>query len=258
MNLNPITVLNERNEKKTVDRNIQVESDHKKFTRLKYNREVNAVRVRKMVKSLEEENLLDVNPILVTPVNGKHAIIDGQTREAATAILGLPVPYISLDAAGLREIIILNANLTKWELNDYLHAYMMLNNKNYIRLHEFKEEYGLSLMKAISVLEYNFDDTQLRDRFKVGNFTIVDYEKSEEFASFYNELKKHVIDTSWASRDFFRAVAKIFNKVDRRKFLEKLKKHDINLKRQADLKSYLFQFDTAWNYHKSRNVQRLI
>lgn len=237
---------------------IQSTSNYSDFVILPENRRIVPKYLKKLIFSIQENNMLRFNPILV---NRKKEVIDGQHRLEAAKILSVPIFFLIIDIAGLKEIILLNSNIRTWILSDYLHAYMILGNYQYIRLEQFSKQYNLTLIKAICILENNFREPLfIRDRFKKGNFMIKDYEKAEHFASFYNEVKLFCIDTCYLSRDFYRAVYKIYESgIDLKDFLFLLKKYTIKIERQGSLKSYLHFFeDYVINYKKRKKILRLL
>lgn len=83
-------------------------TDYSLFKILPFNRPLIPKYIQKLVTSIQEKNTLSYNPLLV---NKKMEVIDGQRRLKAAEILSLPIFYLVLDEAGLREIILRNANI---------------------------------------------------------------------------------------------------------------------------------------------------
>ena len=89
--------------------------------------------VERIKDSIQEKDLTQFVPILVTKDNGLLMIIDGQNRYFACKELGKPIYYI--EAKGLLEsdMIVLNTNQKNWSLSDYVDFYCNQRDINYLR-----------------------------------------------------------------------------------------------------------------------------
>jgi hypothetical protein len=80
---------------KTSNVTVYVTEDYKMFTRIKGNRALNTPKIKKMVRDLKHGlNFLPDFPILVSDLNGKLKVIDGQHRLEVAMQMKKPVYYI--------------------------------------------------------------------------------------------------------------------------------------------------------------------
>ena len=88
-------------EKETV---VKTTRDYEVFKKLKGNRDVTESQVEKVIKSIKTIGLLP-NPVIV---NENMEVVDGQARVEACKRLGLAVPYMVANGAGIDTAIALN------------------------------------------------------------------------------------------------------------------------------------------------------
>lgn len=116
--------------------------DYSKFKKLKGNRNVDPVRVQRIIQSIKKVGYI-TSPLIV---NEDLEVIDGQGRLEALRILGLPVEYIVHENIGIDECISMNINQINWVDRDYIYSYADRNYKSYILLKNLMEKYKLNLM----------------------------------------------------------------------------------------------------------------
>lgn len=90
--------------------------DYSKFKKLKGNRNVDPVRVQRIIQSIKKVGYI-TSPLIV---NEDLEVIDGQGRLEALRILGLPVEYIVHENIGIDECISMNINQINWVDRDYI------------------------------------------------------------------------------------------------------------------------------------------
>jgi len=168
-------------------------TDYDLFTFISENRETKKIHIDKLKLSVQDINLLPANPIIVA--NG--LIIDGQHRYSVCKELGLPIYYIEIIGMTTEEMITamhkLNSNAKNWGLDDYLKLYVRQENKNYVNLNTFKDEFELSI--SISIYMYSgFDDIAYKNAsehsgFKDGKFEPKDEDRARKVASYYATIR---------------------------------------------------------------------
>lgn len=107
------------------------------FKRLDGNRDVLEARVKRLVKSIQNNGYIQ-NPVIV---NEKYEVIDGQGRVEALKRLGLPVDYIIVPGLGVSECVVMNQNLTNWTMTDYIKSYAELGNEAYVYFYALLKRY---------------------------------------------------------------------------------------------------------------------
>lgn len=112
--------------------------DYSIFKILDGNRSVPSTRVNKVKESIAAVGYLQI-PIVV---NQNMEIIDGQARLSAFSDLGLPIYYVIINNAGLKQCQALNTYGTKWTVKDYIISYAKGGNQNYSRLLDVMNKYN--------------------------------------------------------------------------------------------------------------------
>ena len=110
--------------------------DYAKFKYLKGNRTIKEN--GELRKSIKQSGIL-----VPIEVNENFEIIDGQTRFVIAQALGIPVPYRIAVGLDISDVIDLNSTTKTWNLNDYIHKYVVEGNENYIRLSRIIREYRI-------------------------------------------------------------------------------------------------------------------
>jgi ParB/Sulfiredoxin domain len=112
------------------------------FKRHDKNRPIDEPNLRKIMASMKACNLLEFRPILVD--QDMH-VIDGQHRLEAAKQLGLEVFYQVDTSANSENIILLNANVKPWKIDDYVNFYIQSGNVDYIEFKKFADKNGITL-----------------------------------------------------------------------------------------------------------------
>ena len=116
---------------------LEVTNDYSMFQKLKGNRPVSQLRIRKIISSITAVGYI-TSPIIV---NEKYEVIDGQGRLEALQELGLPVEYIVHPGIGIDECIAMNINQTNWSLPDYIDSYCQRGFDSYLKLKDLMNKY---------------------------------------------------------------------------------------------------------------------
>lgn len=128
--------------------------------------EVNVMRHR-----IATRNLLNLNPIIVTPY---LEIYEGKKRLAAARAEGLSLSYVIDETLSVGDIIADRGEPRGWEFDQYCLYYAEQGRKQYAKLIEFAAEHQLPLGAAASLLKggSSQDTSQILTDFKRGLFTI--------------------------------------------------------------------------------------
>jgi len=197
-------------------------NDYSMFKTLQGNRNVNKLHVKRLKESFRQAYLL--SPIVV---NEKYEIIDGQHRFQAAMEMNLPINFIVCNHYSLKEVQMLNTNMTNWKKIDYLNAYCDLNFPEYLKFRNFMRrfpEFGMASCETIltdslagghktsssSVLkgDINKSGSYAIRYFQEGDLEIPNYEKSIENAEKIMMIKPYY--DGFNRNTFVRAMIGIF------------------------------------------------
>ena len=124
---------------------IQITNNYKLFGKLKGNRVVDPVHVKKLRKSLRKKHIKEVPIIVVcnpTPEDGREPflIIDGQHRCDALKEENLPITFVVVDGVEYQDessildvVELLNTSSMEWDVTDFMGSKCELGDENYIR-----------------------------------------------------------------------------------------------------------------------------
>lgn len=109
-------------------------NDYSKFKFIPENRITVKSHIAKLVGSIDKVNLLLDFPIIV---DNDFNVLDGQNRLEACIIKKIPVYYKFAKLMNKSHISIINTVSKKWIMEDFMHQYVKLGNKNYILFKDF-------------------------------------------------------------------------------------------------------------------------
>lgn len=228
-------------------------TDYSLFDTVGGNRDLNKPHIKRLVKSIRENNLLEQNPIIV---DGDGKVIDGQHRLEAAKELQVPIYYLVVQDGGLQDVQRLNANMKPWTLVDYLNSYIKLQKQDYIILRDFQAKYKLSLASAIELCSTNWSGNSA-ETFRQGNFVIKDLAQASAVAEMYRAFCEFSDPSAAKSKEFLRAVRDVYklNTVSMRQMLKKLKYTPEKIKKQASRMDYLRVFERIYNLRQREKVR---
>lgn len=134
-----------------MSKKIYTTSNYDLFRHLIDNREVKTRTTQKIKESFSSVGYI-TNPIIV---NEKMEVIDGQNRLEALRQLGMPVDYIIVEGAGIKECRALNINQSNWSTNDWINSYADGGNLNYMRIRNLLKEYSEFSLQTIGFATNN-------------------------------------------------------------------------------------------------------
>lgn len=160
--------------------------DYSIFEKLIGNRSVEPSRAENLKKSFKEIGYR-MNP---TMVNEDLAIVEGQGRVEACKQLGLPVFFVVDPGAGPRECAVMNTNMKKWTIFDYINMYDDGGNESYKRFNQLLKDYkGLPFKAIYSALTglAEFNDVRVKNgKLKVSE---EQYENARNTLDFFRRLE---------------------------------------------------------------------
>ncbi len=223
-------------------------NEYYKFKKIKGNRDIKESHLKRLIKAIKNENLLNSNPIIV---NSNHEIIDGQHRLQAARKLKLPIFYTIEKDYTLSEVHILNANTKVWNLKDFLIGYTNAKIKSYQLLYGLVQDEKLTVPILLCMLGYQ-KSGKIIEIFKSGNFELTK-EEVEEVKEIHEELKpfKHFFNC-YPRRFVILYVNKIreHEKFDHKRLIKNLnnKKFIDKIKRQSNDREYIQLFEYIYNF----------
>lgn len=181
-------------------------TDYGMFKVIKGNRSLSPKQVTNLMKSIDRENLLEANPILI---NEDMEVVDGQHRLEAAKRLKIPIYYVTDGKSNLDSVRRLNYYKKSWQLIDFVDSYVKNGNKEYILLKKFIDKYNLSVSRAMDILyplaKYGEKNSILLD----GEFSSTGIEMATTWANMALEVNKYSSQNVWRNRSFLRAVQKL-------------------------------------------------
>ena len=157
-------------------------TDYNKFGKLKGNRAINELHVRKLVESIKEKDL--EMPIAV---DENLNVLDGQHRLEAYKIVGNPITYFIKSQFDLQDVRNVNSVNRKWNLTEYLMSFCKLGKKDYQLLEWFHRTYEFGIVECIAMLNgKGYVNATLRKEFKKGNFVLDNLEQGKTWAKNIN------------------------------------------------------------------------
>lgn len=222
-------------------------TDYDMFKFIKGNRSLKENQVERLVESIKDKNLLDVNPIIV---NKNLEVIDGQSRLMAAKQLNVPIFYTVAKAANLEDVRLLNINVKTWGMEDYLDSYLAQNIPDYYTLKKFHEEYAIPITISLQLLSGMSDRQEVRLSFKSGDFKVVSLGQAKRIAEKLLDIREFADRGIWRSRDFIQAVIALDKdkKISHEKLLKQFKKNDLTIYRQGSTQDYLRRFTEVYNF----------
>ena len=234
---------------------IQKTTNYSKFAKVEGNREVKQSRAKAMAKKMAKQNLMPYLPAVVKRENGKLRILDGQSRVAASEMLGFPVYYVLTDDGVDVDIIAdINSGAKNWTPKDYINYFAENGNEHYIALRQFITDTEIPCQTAVALLSGNVVNTGARQaqKFKQGLFEIKETRLAYRVGNIISALRAMGCNTA-THRYYTCALAKLVRTsvFDDQRFLAKAKRQIAKLVRCADTDCVIRVIDEIYN-HGSR------
>jgi len=226
---------------------IHFTTDFGSFKRLKGNRAINELHVRKLVEAIKEKDLQI--PIIVDHVLN---VLDGQHRLEAYKIVGNPISYIIKEQFELQDVRNVNSVNRKWNLSEYLMSYCKLGKKDYQLLEWFHRTYEFGIVECIAMLNgKGYCNTTSRKEFKKGHFVIDDLEQGKTWAKNINACGEYF--EYYKKRSFVHAmITCLKDKTFKWSiFHQRLKNNSSKLKNQAGRNDFIVNIERVYNHGTS-------
>lgn len=232
---------------------IKKSSNYEQFGTLNGNRELKELRVQKLMKSIQEKNMLEENPVIIS--TGK--VIDGQTRIEAAKRLKIPFYYIEREGANIDDVRRLNIYSSPWTINDFMDSYIKLGNEDYMILRDFTKKYNLPISVGVALLSSGDAKSGPHlNYFKAGKFKVTHLKDADEKASALMKIQPYTEGHIWRTRDFISALIRVWSKVDKDKFQEKVTSRGVLIRTRITVKDYLRDLEDIYNHGLKENQIR--
>lgn len=176
--------------------------DYDQFNEITSNREVNQSHLNSLVISIQENNLLHLNPIIV---NDQNDIIDGQHRRKAAKKLGVFLYYVVDDKITRDDIAKLNSNSKNWNMLDYVNFYCVEKVQEYLILSKLIREHPkISISSLVHIL--NKEYRRNTKEFKDGKLIVDNYDNAIEIITAVEKVRNLNINHAY-DRNFILALA---------------------------------------------------
>ena len=214
------------------------------FNKLRGNRSVNELHVRRLVEAIKEKDLQI--PIIV---DHDMNVLDGQHRLDAYKIVGNPITYIIKDKFELQDVRNVNSVNRKWTLTEYLMSYCKLGKKDYQLLEWFHRTYEFGIAECVAMLNgKGYTNVNILKEFRKGEFVIDDLEQGKTWAKNINACGEYF--EYYKKRGFVHAMIsclkdKTFNWSI---FFKRLKNNSSKLKNQASKNDFIVNIERLYNH----------
>lgn len=223
------------------------------FKKVQGNRAVNMKHVNRLIQSINENNLLPQNPIIV---NSNMEIIDGQHRLEAAKANNWDVYYVVVDNATLDDIQKLNSTSMGWKGLDYLESYASSGKQDYIKILEKLKETKILLGILLRVYD-GFRMGSGWQSFKRGEFKIQNEQEVDEFIDKLVLIREFVPARIFNDTQFVVAIKKLLEQISIEEFIVKLAEQAEPIEKKSTVKEYLREFETVLNFKKRGDYIRL-
>lgn len=239
---------------------VEKTQDYTKFNLLSGNRPIDKGHLRKLKKSIEENNRLNLHPIIV---NKNFEIIDGQHRLQAAKELGVDIYYIKSDTINDDHLIESNVNQKSFEAENYI-EYFSTKNKlpDYVELRNYMNMTKLK-PKAILTLILGSVSTEILQFLKTGKFKLPKdkaYEKHIlsylDFMAYVND--KRVKPISMFSNHYFTKAYRwicLTNGFEYEVFVKKLDQRWFDLKPQRGAEEWYRLLLSIYNFKNHNRIE---
>ena len=224
------------------------------------NREIDPARSAALAKSFKEDGYF--MPIL--KVNEKLQIIDGQHRFDGARSIMYPVYFQIYPYWGINEVLTLNVRQKQWDMDDYLHSYVVRSFKPYLLFKQFIETFGVTANLGLELANNADRSAENILSFKMGTFHFDQkrFSSSSVIAAHIQELGEfHPLGSKKVY--FIRAVKFMLRQAgyDQKRMLKQLRElpdegRILKDARTLSIESYLREFQKVYNKNL-RNQNRI-
>lgn len=229
------------------------------FSFINGNRALNLKKMNKIIKEIESGNdMLKYYPILVSFVDDRLQILDGQHRFFISKRLERPIYYILAEEKTMQEIAKVNSNVEKWTATNFINCYIQQGNENYVRLREFLDLYSINIGTSLRLLTTGTPGSEgsapeLQEKFETNQFEV---KKWDEAVTLAEECKLFASGGFWQDRGFIIAIHKIKTAglVSIKDLAEVFNKYPGSMEKQHSYKQYIQALEILFNKGKHKRT----
>ena len=214
------------------------------FNKLRGNRAVNELHVRRLVEAIKEKDLQI--PIIV---DHDMNVLDGQHRLDAYKIVGNPITYIIKDKFELQDVRNVNSVNRKWTLTEYLMSYCKLGKKDYQLLEWFHRTYEFGIAECIAMLNgKGYTNVNILKEFRKGEFVIDDLEQGKTWAKNINACGEYF--QYYKKATFIKAMLSAMKDktFSFKIFFKRLSNNSSKLKNQGSRNDFIVNIERLYNH----------
>lgn len=137
--------------------------------KVKGNREVNDINVSRLKKSIQDNNILHLRPIVVREEDNELTIVDGQHTYVAATSLGLPFAIMVDNKPNDLNLITMNTHQRNWGLKDFANYWSQKQETKeaYNTYNKLKKENNVTHSILIAIFN-------MKSNYKSGSFNFKD------------------------------------------------------------------------------------
>ena len=227
-------------------------TEYSKFKKLRGNRAINELHVRRLVEAIKEKDLQI--PIIV---DQDMNVLDGQHRLDAYKIVGNPIFYIVKDRFVLQDVRNVNSVARKWTLTEYLMSYCKLGKKDYQLLEWFHRTYEFGIAECVAMLNgKGYTNVAILKEFRKGDFVIDDLEQGKTWARNINACGEYF--QYYKKGTFIKAMLHAMKHKDFKWsiFYKRLCNNSSKLKNQGSRNDFIVNIERIYN-HGTANKHKI-
>lgn len=226
--------------------------DYSMFRKMKGNREVKEINVRKIAKSIRLHG--QKQAILV---NDKFEVADGQTRLEACEREGLPVKYTVSPGITVADVTEINNKTHKWNPLDYARSFADRGSEDYKLYNEFRNEYPTLTHQTIVMLLVNSDgrNAYAERKFLAGDLAIKSWNKANKMGKLIVKIAQYY--TGFNRRSFISALMQVVqhDQFSEERLFRKLNSKSNLLKDYSKTEDYLTALESIYNWKETNRVR---
>lgn len=241
---------------------VQSTREYSKFKYLTGNRPLDRHHLKKLKKSIETNNHLNLHPIIV---NQNFEVIDGQHRLEIARTLNLDIFYIKSDKINDEHLIECNVNQKSFEVENYIDFFAIKEKKpEYIQLKDMLKSTGLK-PKALMTLLLGIVSPSLLEFLKTGKFKFPANEEPLEILNFFFDFSAYVKDkrlkpfSMFSNHNFTRALRWLFKTsgFESSIFFKKLDLRWFDLKPQRTSEDWYTLLISIYNFKNHNRIEEM-
>lgn len=232
------------------------------FKTLRGNRPLNRSHIKKLKKSIENNNHLNLHPIIV---NQNFEVIDGQHRLECARQLDTDIFYIKSDTINDEHLIECNVNQKSFEVENYIDYFAIKEGKpEYIQLKSMLESSGLK-PKALLTLILGVVSSNILEFLKTGKFKFPISEEPHKVLNFFYDFSAYAKDkrlkpfSMFTNHNFTRALRWIYKTqgFDSSIFFKKLDLRWFDLKPQRTSEDWYSLLISIYNFKNHNRIEEV-